>query len=47
MLFIRELEVKKTVSDVPGDPEVKNLSASAGDAGLIPGLGRSHMPWSS
>ena len=25
----------------PGDSVVKNLSASAGDSGLIPGLGRS------
>lgn len=24
---------------------VKNLSASAGDIGLIPGLGRLHIPW--
>ena len=27
----------------PGGLEVKNLPASAGDMGLIPGLGRSHM----
>ena len=26
---------------------VKNLPANAGDTGLIPGPGRSHMPWSS
>ena len=26
---------------------VKNLSANAGDTGLIPGLGRFHMPWGS
>ena len=25
----------------------ENLPAIAGDMGLIPGLGRSHMPWSS
>ena len=31
--------------DSPGGPVVKNLSANAGDRGLIPGLGRSHMPW--
>ena len=24
---------------------VKNLPASAGDVGLIPGPGRSHVPW--
>ena len=28
-------------TDFPGSTEVKNTSASAGDAGLIPGLGRS------
>ena len=28
----------------PGDSLVKNLPANAGDTGLIPGLGRSHMP---
>ena len=26
---------------------VKNLPANAGDTGSIPGLGRSHMPWSN
>ena len=26
-------------------PVVKNLPVIAGDTGLIPGLGRSHMPW--
>ena len=26
---------------------VKNPSANAGDTGLSPGLGRSHMPWSN
>ena len=26
---------------------VENLPANAGDAGSSPGLGRSHMPWSS
>ena len=26
---------------------VKNLFANAGDMGSIPGLGRSHMPWSN
>ena len=31
----------------PGGPEVKNPPANAGDMGLIPGLGESHMPWSS
>ena len=28
-----------------GGSMLKNPSASAGDSGLIPDLGRSHMPW--
>ena len=30
---------KKMVQDFPGGPGVENSSASAGDTGLIPGLG--------
>ena len=30
--------------DLPGGPAVKNLHPSAGNRGLTPGLGRSHMP---
>ena len=30
-----------------GGAVVKNLPASSGDTGLIPGPGRSHMPWSN
>ena len=30
--------------DFPGSPVVKNPPANAWDTGLIPGLGRSHMP---
>ena len=30
---------KKMVRDVPGGPVVENSSASAGDTGVIPGLG--------
>ena len=30
--------------DFPGGPVVKNLPVNAGGMGLIPGLGRSHMP---
>ena len=33
--------------DFLGGPVVKNLPANAGDTGLIPGLGRSHKPWSN
>ena len=31
----------------PGDAVVENLPANAGDTGSSPGLGRSHMAWSS
>ena len=31
----------------PDGPVVKNLPASAEDTGSIPGLGRSHVPWSN
>ena len=30
--------------NIPGGPVIKNPPASEGDMGLIPGLGRSHMP---
>ena len=33
--------------DFPGGTVVKNQPANAGDTGSIPGLGRSHMPWSN
>ena len=33
--------------DFPGGAVVKNPPANAGDTGLIPGLGRSHMPQSN
>ena len=31
----------------PGGAIVKNLPANAGDTGLSPDPGRSHMPWSN
>ena len=31
----------------PGGPLVKNPPANTGDTGMIPGLGRTHMPWST
>ena len=41
-------EVKnKKGAEFLGSAVNKNLSASAGDAGLIPGAGRSHMPRSN
>ena len=36
-----------TLLGFPGGAVLKNLPASAGDTGSIPGLGRSHMPWSN
>ena len=33
--------------DFPGGVVVKNPPANTGDAGLIPGPGRSHVPWSN
>ena len=33
--------------DFPGGAVVKNPPANAGDMGLSPGPGRSHMPWSN
>ena len=32
--------------DFPGGAVVKSPPANAGDTGLIPGPGRSHVPWS-
>ena len=39
--------LKSHNQDFPGGLAVKNLPASAGDMGLIPGTGRYHIPWSS
>ena len=41
------LSRKKKRGDFPGGTVVKNLPANAGDTGLIPGSGRSHMLWSN
>ena len=41
--FLKTLKYR----DFPGGPVVKNLPASEGDTGLIPGPGRSHMLWSN
>ena len=38
---------KKKLQGFPGGAVGKNLPANAGDRGLSPGLGRSHMPWSN
>ena len=37
---------RRTLLGSPGVSVVKSLPANAGDAGSIPGPGRSHMPWS-
>ena len=46
-LLIRSLQFKIAYLDFPGGALVKNPPANAGDTGSSPGLGRSHMPWSS
>ena len=35
---------KSKLQGYPGGPVVKNLPGNAGDTGLMPGLGRFHMP---
>ena len=46
--YIRKEERSKINDrDFPGGTVVKNSPANAGDMGLSPGLGRSHMPWSN
>ena len=46
--FNKELEnIKRTRQGFPGGAVVENLPANAGDTGLSPGLGRSHMPRSN
>ena len=42
-----EAQQTKYSGDFPGGAVVKNLPAHAGDKGLIPGPGRSHMPRSN
>ena len=38
---------KRKAEDFPGATGANNLPANAGDTSSIPGLGRSHMPWSN
>ena len=45
--FSSRLALKLPFADFPGGAVVKNLPANAGDMGLSPGLGRSHMPHSN
>ena len=44
---VRVILLKHEAEDFPGGAVVKNLPANAGDTGLSPGLGRSHMPQSN
>ena len=44
---VRQDKSEKISQGFPGGAVVENLPANAGDTGLSPGLGRSHMPWSS
>ena len=39
--------IQDVLQGFPGGAVVKNLPANAGDMGLSPGLGRSHMPRSN
>ena len=51
MVGVGKKAIKETIRrlswDFPGGTVVKNPPASAGNTGSIPGLGRSHMPWSN
>ena len=39
--------LKNQMGDFAGSAVVKNMPANAGDMGLSPSLGRSHMSWSN
>ena len=43
-LIIGEMQIKTTLRGFPGGAVVESLPANAGDMGLSPGLGGSHMP---
>ena len=47
IFFIQKYLVRKQMLDFPGGPEAGGLPASAGDMGLITGLGRFHMLWNN
>ena len=45
---VRVVIIKKSINtSFPGGSVLKNLPANAGDTDSIPGLGKSHMPWSN
>ena len=41
--MIKNKTKQNILSDFPGGPDFRNLPANAGDTGLIPGQGGSHM----
>ena len=45
--FFFKIKKKQQKEDLPGGPAVKNPPVNAGDTGMIPGPGRSHMPQSN
>ena len=45
--YLKEIFSLKKSQDFPGSAVVKNLPANAGDTGLSPGPGRSHIPRSN
>ena len=47
MAKIKGRILKAAREGFPGGAVVKNPPANAGDMGLSPGPGRSHMPWSN
>ena len=42
--FSEDVVTEALMLDFPDGPVVKSPPADSGDMGLIPGLGRSHMP---
>ena len=44
---LKHLECLNNNQGFPGGAVLKNRPANAGDTGLGPGPGRSHMPWSN
>ena len=46
-LLINEKNQQSYGRNFPGGAVVKNLPANAGNTDVIPGPGRSHMPWSN
>ena len=45
--IMKKEKPKKVKEGFPGGAVVESLPANAGDTGSSPGLGGSHMPWSS